>query len=196
MYNWLKMTAAQREETLRDRQEHHVPWHSPPHFGVEHNVYLLTAACYDHKPLMKTAARRDEWEIALLDMFEKAEADVRAWVILPNHWHVLATVVLPRLRPMIGRLHNGKATQWNREDNTPGRKVWHGFSDRWIRNDRHFFASLNYVHANPVKHGYVANAADWKWSSLHTYLEKVGRETLKEWWQEYPINEYGNGWDD
>ena len=196
MYKWRQMTDDQREETLRMRQENCRPWHSPPHFGEERNVYLLTSACYEHKPLMATPTRRDEWSRDLLDVLSKVEADIRAWVILPNHWHVLLTVTLPMLRPMIGRLNNGKATQWNREDKTPGRKVWHGFSDRYIRNERHYYASLNYVHANPVKHGYVANATDWKWSSLHTYIDEVGRDTLKEWWKEYPVSEYGKGWDD
>jgi len=195
MYKWRKMSDAQREETLRERQDNHLPWHSPPHFGIGKDIYLLTSACYEHKPLMNTPERRDEWERAIFDVLEKAGADVRAWVILPNHWHVLASVVLSSIRPMIARLHNGKATQWNREDDALGRKVWHGFSDRCIRNERHYFASINYIHANPVKHGYVANAADWKWSSLHTYLDEVGRETLTDWWHSYPVGDYGKDWD-
>jgi putative transposase len=26
---------------------------------------------------------------------------------------------------------------------------------------------MDYLHANPLKHGYVARAADWPWSSFH-----------------------------
>jgi len=96
MYQWRKMNECQREEILRDRQDGGRPWHSPPHFGRESNIYLLTGACYEHKPLMSRDARRDEWASDLLEAFNKADADVRAWVVLPNHWHVLATVALPK----------------------------------------------------------------------------------------------------
>jgi len=196
MYKWRKMTPAQREETLRERQDTRLPWHAPPHFGTERNVYILTGACYEHKPILATPARRDEWQDALLCVLDEAKADVRAWVVLPNHWHVLACVELPALRPLVGRLNNAKSSVWNRQDGTAGRKVWHGFSDRRIRNDRHYFATINYIHANPVKHGYVKDSREWPWSSLDIYLAEMGRDTLREWWNEYPVGEYGRGWDE
>jgi putative transposase len=30
---------------------------------------------------------------------------------------------------------------------------------------------VNYVHINPVKHGYVSRAVDWKHSTIHRYIE-------------------------
>ena len=95
----------------------------------------------------------------------------------------------------IARLHNGKSTQWNREDQTLGRKVWHRFADRRIRNDRHYFAALNYVHANAVHHGLVERSDEWRWSSLAHYRDAVGLETLEAWTREYPIERFGEGWD-
>jgi len=190
------MTERRREEVLRERKRLKRPWHSPPHFGIDRTVYMLTGTCYQHQSLLATPARRDEWREALLAAFEEADADVRAWVVLPNHWHVLASVALPDLRPLVGRLNNGKSTQWNREDGAPGRKVWHRFADRRIRNERHYFASVNYIHANPVRHKCAKDSRQWPWSSLHTYLEEVGRDTLKQWWHEYPVDHYGKGWDD
>jgi len=121
---------------------------------------------------------------------------VWGWVILPNHYHLLIETDLRAFRTWVGHLHNGKSTQWNREDATPGRKVWHRFMDRAIRNERHFHASLNYVHANPVKHGYADDASQWPWSSLHEYLDNVGRDVLVDWWRRYPVRDYGKGWDD
>ena len=35
--------------------------------------------------------------------------------------------------------------------------------ERAMRSDRHFWATLNYAHHNPVHHGYVARWTDWPW---------------------------------
>ena len=31
---------------------------------------------------------------------------------------------------------------------------------------------LNYIHINPLKHGYVRQVKDWPYSSFHHYVEK------------------------
>jgi len=146
---------------------------------------------------MATAERRTEFMGALLAGLEvEVDADVRAWVVGPNHYHLLIETDLSAFARWIARLHNGKATQWNRQDERPGRKVWHRFSDRRIRSEAHYFSSVNYIHGNPVKHGWVDKAATWPWSSLGKYMDKVGRDVLTQWWARYPVKDYGRGWDD
>ena len=197
MYNYRKMTPEQRQRILAERKAQRRPWHAPPHLGKGSRVYMISAACFEHRPIMATAQRRTEFLETLLEGLEiDLDADVRAWVVGPNHYHLLIETDLPTFRAWIGRLHNGKATQWNRQDGAPGRKVWHRFSDRGIRSEAHYFSSLNYIHANPVKHGWVDKADLWLWSSLGKYLDEVGRTVLTEWWAKYPVKNYGQGWDD
>jgi len=44
--------------------------------------------------------------------------------------------------------------------------AWHReYWDRFIRDDRHFQETVEYIHLNPVKAGLVARAEDWAWSS-------------------------------
>jgi len=31
---------------------------------------------------------------------------------------------------------------------------------------------VDYIHSNPVKHGYVERAADWRYSSIHRYIKQ------------------------
>ena len=31
---------------------------------------------------------------------------------------------------------------------------------------------INYIHYNPVKHGYVKSLKDWKYSSFHKFVKK------------------------
>jgi putative transposase len=40
-----------------------------------------------------------------------------------------------------------------------------------IRDERDYEQHVNYVHYNPVKHGYVEKAVVWKHSSIHRYIK-------------------------
>ena len=86
--------------------------------------------------------------------------------------------------------------EWNGEEHTRGRQVWCGAAERYMRNDAHFWATMNYVHNNPVHHGYVERWQDWPFSSAQEYLAEMGREFAEKTWREYPILDYGKGWDE
>ena len=55
---------------------------------------------------------------------------------------------------------------------------------------------IYYIHNNPVRHGYVKKWQEWPFSSAPEYLAAVGREQATAWWQEYPLLDYGAGWDE
>jgi putative transposase len=44
------------------------------------------------------------------------------------------------------------------------------FWEHTIRDDRDFETYVNYVHINPVKHGYVKRPDDWAHSTIHRYI--------------------------
>jgi putative transposase len=67
-----------------------VPWHGPPHYEGDGQVYLISAACYEHKSVIGlSAARMAEFESDLLEVAQSACQQVFAWVVLPNHYHFL-----------------------------------------------------------------------------------------------------------
>ena len=65
-----------------------------------------------------------------------------------------------------------------------------------MKSEGHFLATLNYIHHNPIKHGYVNRWQDWPFSSVHEHLNEYGRKRMQGWWKDYPIDEYGDGWDE
>lgn len=177
MYTYRTMTKAEREEALAFRDYIGVPLHEPPHQLRENSLYLITAACFEHAPLMANTERRIAFERELLEgLLAIPDTRIFAWAIMPNHYHVLAHIDLCQFRPLIGRLHNRTSTRWNREDGTPGRRGWFRFTDRGIRGERHYWATVNYIHQNPMKHNYTPAAADWRCSSIHLYLDRYGEE--------------------
>jgi REP-associated tyrosine transposase len=132
----------------------------------------------------------------VLNAFHEAGLLCRAWVFLPNHYHALLSASdLSIVSETLRIVHSRVAAAMNLEQGEKGRKVWYRYSDRRIRSARHW-ASVNYVHYNPVKHGYVKKATDWSWVSAYEYLEAHGCEWLAQTWTEYPVKDYGQGWDD
>jgi len=94
----------------------------------------------------------------------------------------------------LGKLHGRTSFIWNGEENTRGRKNWCNVIDRWIRDERHFWTALNYIHHNPVKHELAKKWREWPFSSAANYLERVGTEKARDIWYRYPARDYGEGW--
>jgi len=159
--------------------------------------YLLTAACYDHACHMRAHERRTRLQDLLFEAFMLRGLEITAWVILPNHYHILAHVTEWCLvGDALRFVHHTTASEWNSESGSPGRKLWYRYTDRAIRSERHYMVSLNYIHYNPVKHHWAASPYDWAHSSVHWYLAHHGREWLRELWSRYPLRSYGKDWDD
>lgn len=195
-YEYRRMTPEQREEVVRLRATRGYPLHAPPHPLNEKTYYLLTAANFEHRHLMASAERRAEFQKFILEKFQEAGVEINAWVFLANHYHLLTYVpIFPKLSLLFNRLHGATSHQWNLEDNQVGRKVWYKFNDRMIRSEGHYFTTLNYIHYNPVRHGYTKRMDEWEWSSFHWYLEEMGRDWLVEIWKKYPLKNYGDKWD-
>jgi putative transposase len=192
------MNEDERKKVLATRKGRKLPWHSPPHLDFAGNVsYIITAACFEHAPIIgKDTERISKCEKDLLEICKKLNVKVFAWCILPNHYHLLVrTDKIKLLRKEIGTFHGSSSRLWNKEDNFSGRQVWFNFFDRNMKSARHFWASLNYVNNNAVKHGYVKRWQDWPFSSARKYLKKFGKEKAKFIWRKYPVLDYGKTWD-
>ena len=103
-----------------------------------------------------------------MQFFEGERFELRAWVVMPNHVHVIVW-------PMPGHtlsdvLHSWKSFSSKRINRLVGRtgELWQSESfDHWIRNDEERARLVAYVEANPVKARLCQAPADWKWSSAH-----------------------------
>jgi putative transposase len=191
------MTPEEQASVVAQRRERRYPLHAPPHPYREESWYLLTAVNFEHKPVMQAPERRDEFEFHLLEGFSSLGAEIAGWVILPNHYHILAAVPsLDIVSVFLKGLHGRTSREWNRTDGvTCKRRVWYKFTDRGIRGEKYFFRALNYMHYNPVKHGHTADPYAWLWSSVHLYYETRGRDWLRTTWRDYLPGAFGDGWD-
>jgi putative transposase len=197
MYRYRGLSDSERREVLQHRRQTGQPLHSPPHEYEGQGWFFITAATFEHRPLFREETDR-EW--LLRDLFlelEQAQLDCAAWVVLPNHYHLLLRCEsLRQVATALGRVHGRTSREINLRMRTTGARRWYRFSDRMIRGDRHYFTSLNYIHFNPVKHGYVESPEEWASTSLHWYVEHWGHDAVEACWASYPVLAYGAGWDD
>jgi putative transposase len=163
-----------------------------------HLRFLVSAACYEHRDYIgQSLARIDKFAGGLLAVLAAHANQTFAWCVLPNHYHAVVQVAdIKGLVSQLGRLHGRTSHAWNGEERPRGRKVFFRVVERAMRSDRHYRATLNYVHHHPVRHGDVERWTDWAWSSATEYLPQTGASEAKRAWREYPVDEYGQNWDD
>jgi len=53
------------------------------------------------------------------------------------------------------------------------RGIWQRrFWEHVIRDETDHINHIDYIHYNPVKHGWVTQVSDWQYSSFHRFVEK------------------------
>ena len=97
----------------------------------------------------------DNWRL-----FNGSRYHLCAWVIMPNHVHVLITLTGSTSLAKI--IQSWKSYTGHRLPVPWQREYW----DRYIRNDEHYQQAISYIHENPVKAHLCATVDEWQWSSL------------------------------
>ncbi|MBI5278906.1 MAG: transposase [Burkholderiales bacterium] len=145
-------------------------------------TYFFTVALGD---------RRASWLVEHVDLLRESVMVVKrrhpfgidAMVVMPDHLHALWTMPagdaayamrwmlikqrfakLLRRRIAIGRQRsygNGEVDIWQRR-----------FWEHQVRDDGDYARHVDYIHFNPVKHGYVTRASEWPHSSFHRWVRE------------------------
>lgn len=98
--------------------------------------------------------------------FDGERYRLHAWVVMPNHVHLLLTPIEGHSLAQI--THSLKSYTAHRINHVLGRhgEFWQRESfDRYIRDAHHFAAAREYIEANPVKAGLCGKSEEWEFSS-------------------------------
>ena len=99
----------------------------------------------------------------------RLELDVRlfAYVVLDDHLHLVLGSADSRIPKLIGATKQRVSNELQRRDATRPNRIWQSrYHDHLIRNEADWKLHLDYLHFNPVRHGYVERPLDYGWSSL------------------------------
>ena len=128
---------------------------------------MVTAGTYKKEHFFKEDEQLDALHSGLLNYAKKHHWNLQAWALFPNHYHFLATPPKEGAQnlPVFLREFHSRSARWINRDNNSGRKVWHNYHESQITHDNSYYARLNYVHQNAVKHGLVPVANQYRWCS-------------------------------
>jgi putative transposase len=110
--------------------------------------------------------------LSLIDVHaKKFGVDVHAYVLMSNHFHLLATpqtdTGLPQMMQAVGRSY---VRYFNDLQGRTG-TLWEGrYRSTLIQTDRYLLACMAYIDLNPVRAGLVTEAVDYPWSSHGLYV--------------------------
>jgi putative transposase len=154
------------------------------------DAHELTFCCYRHLPLLSRRRTR-LWFVEALDRARKTlDLELWAYVIMPEHAHVLllpsrddyqVAAILKAIKQPVAQ----RAIRFLREHSpawlerlrigSPRRRqeyrFWQqgGGYDRNINSAKTAWASVDYIHNNPVRRGLASNDEEWEWSSARWY---------------------------
>ena len=174
---------------MKTTNEIHILTHPgrPTHWFVDDTYYFLTASTHYSQHHLDSDEHKAAFRDILWSLAYELGLTIDAWVVLDNHYHLLFHLLKGlNLQAFVKRLHGGTAVKFNQLSNTPGRKVWHNYWDRCIRSERDYWTRFNYIHYNPIKHGYVTRMSDYPFSSIRFYEQAMGLDWLADIWRAYP----------
>lgn len=113
--------------------------------------------------------------------------DTLAYCLMPNHIHFLIRthseeklMAHPKYKSDIHKLVmqelsnllNSYAKAYNKMYVRKG-ALWIDFTKRFmVDSDSYLSTVINYIHQNPVKHGFIKDYKDWKYSSYNSILSE------------------------
>jgi putative transposase len=164
--------------------------HRPLHLYLDGAWYFVTVSAVDEAHVLASDEHFNVWMNILKELIVEFKIKLTAWVALANHYHLL---FLPQRGDDLGvfmkRLNGRTSYALNSLDQTHGRSVWYSYWDTCIRGERDFWTRFNYIHYNPVKHGYVQQPEDWLFSSYRYYLRNEESMWLEKCFRDFPIHE-------
>jgi len=137
--------------------------------------------------------------LGLYDKYISPVADTFAWVLMPNHFHLLVKI-LPnlqgfenleglnaekRIKQQFSNLFNAYTKAFNKRYYRTGSLFEHTFRRNHIANKAYLKNVTLYIHNNPVHHGFCSHPIEYPWSSYLSCLSgkptKLKRDAVLAW---------------
>nr|WP_231131325.1 transposase [Crateriforma conspicua] len=153
---------------------------------VTGGTYFFTVVTYQRQPTFADPTAVTLLGNVLRQCASRWPVDAIAIVLLPDHWHSIWS--LPpgddQYSKRLGWIKKELTKRWlvaggsdqqvsTGKQRQRRRGVWQPrFWEHTIEGEMDFQSHFDYVHWNPVKHGYVKCAKDWPHTSFHRWVKQ------------------------
>lgn len=125
----------------------------------------------NRQPIFVDVQDQEAMLALLVDQSRRWQVAVHAYVLMPNHFHLLLTPGgddgVARMLQAVGRSY---VQAFNRRHGRSG-TLWEGrYRSTVMQAERWMLPAMVYVDLNPVRAGLVAQALDYPWSSCAHWL--------------------------
>jgi putative transposase len=129
-------------------------------------VYFVTTDTWQRRALFKNQKLAEVVVDQLLQCRDRGFYQLHAFVLMPDHLHVLLTPTEnSSLEKAVQMIKGGSAFRIKKEllYQFP---IWHeGFHDRWMRDESEYQPRLHYIAQNPVAAKLILTPTEYPWSS-------------------------------
>ena len=134
-------------------------------------LHFITFSCYRRRAKL-TPERRCLFERSLEMIRKKYELQVFAYVLMPEHVHLLVSE--PESKELATAMQALKQSVSRRVALRAKEPFWQPrYYDFNVRSQHKFIEKVRYIHRNPVERGLVNRPEDWPWSSFDHYATGV-----------------------
>ena len=106
---------------------------------------------------------------AVGEMSERFDIDIFAYVLMDNHYHLLARTRQANLKKAMQWFGTTYTQRFNRRHFRGGHLFQGRYKSIIIQNDAYLLQLSYYIHRNPLRAGIVRRLADYRWSSYNVY---------------------------
>lgn len=148
--------------------------------------HFFTVVTYRRRAILCDDEVRRALREAVLLARKQRPFSIDSWVLLPDHLHCIWTLPsgdvdyssrwsIIKRKASILCSENYKHTEWltpsrqkHRESTLWQRRFW----EHRIRDETDFMRHADYIHYNPVKHGWCNQVSEWPYSTFHRYVAR------------------------
>ena len=135
------------------------------------NVCFITNVTLERMPVL--VENVDLFWAALGTVNDRKPFDTLAWVILRDHFNFVIDPKQHDISDLLQGIKMSFGSLWRKRMNVDSGRVWQNrFWDHIIRDQTDLNRHVDYIHFNPVKHGYVTSPFEWRHSSIHKYHDE------------------------
>ena len=130
-------------------------------------TFFVTKSIHPKKPILDESAREIVVS-ALRFALENRRIFLGAFVVMPDHWHLLFALREPWTLPrFMHAMMSFVGARTHRHLNATGTRWQDGYYDTLIRSGKQFSYVADYIEQNPVAKGFVEEPSQWTASSAY-----------------------------